>query len=185
MITVVKPLTLVHESVDNLHNVPCNKLNWFLPLSYTTTEQFEGKILDQGAVVYYSPHKLKCHKIFFHMPCKLPSTSMFLLEMMMHAKNLFCMRFGNTHEMNKILICTMVLMSQNFLYIIWKKAWSFFRYTVLWISETNINYYTALKKPGSIKNPKTSVASELKACHLKLEDILNHLQSFIKPILWT
>lgn len=67
--------------------------------------------------------------IFLHMPCKLPSTSMLLLKMVMHAQNLLCMQFGNTHAINKILIWVIfsaVLMS----HVVWKKAWrSFFRYT--------------------------------------------------------
>lgn len=130
-------------------NVPCNKWNQFLPLSYTTTAQFEGIIPDQGAAVHHSSHKVKSHKIFFHVLCKLPSTGMFLLKMMMHAWNLLCMRFGNTNEMNKILICTIcsvVLMPHNFLYIVWKKVWrSFFRYREFFECQKLTNYYTALK----------------------------------------
>lgn len=73
--------------------------------------------------------QINCH-IFLRVLCKLTSTSMFLLSMMMPAQNLLCMTLGNTCEMEKnTKICSMVLIQQNVLYIIWKKAWSSFRYT--------------------------------------------------------
>lgn len=141
-------------------NVPCNKLNWFLPVSYTTTEhtQLQNNLKEKyliGELLSITAHT-KCHKIFFHMPCKPPSTSMFLLEMMMHAQNLLCMWFGITQEMNKILtctICSMVLMSQNVLYIVWKKAWrSFFRYTEFFeFQELTLTIRLHWKKPKSTK----------------------------------
>lgn len=162
-------------------NVPRNKWNWFFPISHTTTGQCEGKILDQGAVVHRSCSATKI--FFFHTPGKLPSASMFLHEMMMSAQNLLSKWFGNIHEMNAISICTTCTGVIEWFLCSMGKSMKFLQvHRVLWLKEKtpNTNCYTALKKKnGSIKK-KPEVAS----CCSKLEDILNHPQSFIKSILW-
>jgi len=80
MITAIKPLTVVHESDDNICECTLQQRKVVLATTIPTTEQFEEKIPDWGAAVHHSSHRLKCHKIFFHMPWKLPNTSTFLLE---------------------------------------------------------------------------------------------------------
>lgn len=117
-------------------------------------------------------------KFSFACPANFPVLAC-LLKMMMLAQNLLCVQFGNTREMNEIVICTicsMVLMSQSVLNIIWKKSMEKFLQVqrVLWISETNINYCTALKKPGSIKKTPEVSSFWTQSLSIKTEDILNH-----------
>lgn len=137
-------------------NVPCSKWNWFLPLSTTTTEQFEGKIPNQGAAVHHSSHKLVT-KFSFTCPANFPVLACFYSKWWCMHKICFACNFGNTHEMNKILICkicSIVFMSQCFIHSL-EKSMNFLQvHRVLWISETNIKYYTALKKTWEYKKPK-------------------------------
>lgn len=80
MITVIKPFTLVHESADSLHECTSQQMKLVLATMVHNYRTIKRKIPDQGAAVHHSSQKMKCHKIFFHMPCKLPSTSRFWLD---------------------------------------------------------------------------------------------------------
>lgn len=104
--------------------------------------------------------QINCH-IFLHVLCKLTSTSMFLLEMMMPAQNLLCMTLGNIHEIKKnTKICSTVLIQWNVLYVIWKKSWSSFRYTEFFEFQKlplTTNHCTKKpQKPGKYKKEVSS-----------------------------
>lgn len=131
-------------------NVPCDKWSWFLPLSNTITEQFEGKTPDWGAGSLTAHTNQGVTKFSFTCPANFPVLACFYSKWWCMHKICFACDLAMLMRWAKILICTIcsvVLMSQNVLYIVWKKAWSFFRYTEFFKFQ-KLTITLQWKKPG-------------------------------------
>lgn len=141
MITVIKPLIPVHEWADNLCACPLQAMTLVLSTvihNYRTTWR-KNTWLESCHPLQLTT--INCH-IFLHVLCKLTSTSMFLLEMMMPAQNdMLCMTLGNTHEIKKILKYVAWYWYSKMFYIKLGKSMKFLQIQwVLWISDITLNY---------------------------------------------
>lgn len=158
MITVIKLLTLVHEPVDSLHKCTLQQMKLVLATIIHNYRTIWRKNTQLGSCCPSQLTQIRVTKFFFHMPCKLPSTSMFLLKMMMHAQNLLCMQFlAILMRWTKYWSVQFVAQysCHSVLYIVWKKVWIFSRYTEFFeFQKLTLNITLHLKKTWEYKKTK-------------------------------
>lgn len=154
MITVIKPLTLVHEPVDSLHKCTLQQMKLVLATIIHNYRTIWRKNTQSGSCCPSQLTQTRVTKFSFTCPANFPVLACFYSKWWCMHKICFACNFGNTHEMNKILICIIcstVFMSQCSIHSL-EKSMNFLQvHRVLWISETNIKYYTALKKTWEYK----------------------------------